>query len=865
MEANNSIRPGGSPNLPEMADNYDPQAASTNSAYWYWWWWQQQQHYQTQLMQQYTARSWAGGMEMDQTPPDVLKIQSPTAICKSPLAASVQAPDDAAQFLAEQFAVYKVQSPPADCKSPTVLVQATDDAAHLRPHLTSSQTTDQKSEKQDGKALSATLEDVIVEKPKPGDTADINSPQRSLQVDSDEQATHLKPTLLEAQQKQPVLRTSTGSSADLTISTKQRVGEIKKLREEMRTFYIDLAIDTFDCLMKMIVYIQFSMEEMNLEEIIGIAMTVVLVVAMLVLSFVIYQRVLNLKELAFVAEKGFSYKWKVQGYTFEAKGGTDPRIERDSTMRRVQRLKLRTGQAVFADLPWAVTNIIRLSTTTAGVRVSDLLSIASAGFGVGVKFTTIIEFCKLFLYQDKPKVIYESLPANVLCASGVSNDPDTLIAVTTVFESITAQLTDKPSWIFITMTANHDHEAGIAKLRELAPDIPYSGLTTCQGVLHGSRSCRDGQTCIAMWAICDTEGVFATGCFEAGDDAESSANEAMQKVHGQIRGVSKTDFRSCGKKPSFVWVNPSPGIEDNVLSGFARAVGSKVPMIGGTAADNDVTGKWKQWASNSVTGSVGCDSGTITNGGCSFMICYCSASVKGALYTGYNASAHVGVVTKIDGPRHILEIDHRSSTEVYNEWTGGALQNEMEQEEANVLGISSLFPLGQRCGSWEGEPYYRVMHPHLFKKATKSVTVFADVKEGENIVMMSGTKENLVNRIAQISSHVVRQSNFTTQEVRGALVIFCGGAMMYASDQMDTAAEKLYDALGGTPYVGIHTFGEQGQFPDGTSRHGNLMFSAVVFSSKRRVMKVMNMDTGEVILEDDPRFEEILLSGGLDN
>jgi hypothetical protein len=153
----------------------------------------------------------------------------------------------------------------------------------------------------------------------------------------------------------------------------------------------------------------------------------------------------------------------------------------------------------------------------------------------------------------------------------------------------------------------------------------------------------------------------------------------------------------------------------------------------------------------------------------------------------------------------------------------------------------------------------------MFKKATKSVTLFADVQVGENIVMMSGTKENLVNRIAQISSHVVRASNFSMQEVRGALIIFCGGAMMYASDQMDTAAEKLYESLGGTPYVGIHTFGEQGQFPDGSSRHGNLMFSAVVFSSKRTVMKVMNMDTGEVVLESDPRFEEILLSGGLDN
>jgi len=486
---------------------------------------------------------------------------------------------------------------------------------------------------------------------------------------------------------------------------------------------------------------------------------------------------------------------------------------------------------------------------------------------------------KSFFSKEKPKVIYESLPANVYCASGVSNDPDTIAAVTTVFESVSAQLTDQPSWLFLTMTANHNHEAGIKKLQELAPNVPYSGLTTCQGVLHGAKSCRDGQTCVAIWAIQDAEGAYATGCFDVGDDPEKSAHNAMKKVKNRLKAKgldedggnakandgAKIDFSHCGKKPSFVFVNPSPGSEDKVLSGLSSVVGDNIPLIGGSSADNDVTGKWKQWASNSVTGGNNSENATMTGGGCSFMLCYCSASVKGCLFTGYNASAHVGIVTKIDGPRHILEIDNRSSTEVYNEWTGGALQEELEADEANVLGISSLFPLGQRCGESEGEPYYRVMHPHLFKKTTKSVTLFADVQVGENIVMMSGTKENLVNRIAQISSHVVRASNFSMQEVRGALIIFCGGAMMYASDQMDTAAEKLYESLGGTPYVGIHTFGEQGQFPDGSSRHGNLMFSAVVFSSKRTVMKVMNMDTGEVVLESDPRFEEILLSGGLDN
>ena len=68
---------------------------------------------------------------------------------------------------------------------------------------------------------------------------------------------------------------------------------------------------------------------------------------------------------------------------------------------------------------------------------------------------------------------------------------------------------------------------------------------------------------------------------------------------------------------------------------------------------------------------------------------------------------------------------------------------------------------------------------------------------------------------------------------------------------MGKAAEKLQSALGGAPYLGVHTFGEQGQQPDGRSCHGNLMFSAVVFSSRRGKMKVVSLDTGAGLPEGD--------------
>ena len=41
------------------------------------------------------------------------------------------------------------------------------------------------------------------------------------------------------------------------------------------------------------------------------------------------------------------------------------------------------------------------------------------------------------------------------------------------------------------------------------------------------------------------------------------------------------------------------------------------------------------------------------------------------------------------------------------------------------------------------------------------------------------------------------------------------------------------------------------------------MFSALVFSSRRRIMLLSNLDREKFVLETDPKFREIALSGGI--
>ena len=63
----------------------------------------------------------------------------------------------------------------------------------------------------------------------------------------------------------------------------------------------------------------------------------------------------------------------------------------------------------------------------------------------------------------------------------------------------------------------------------------------------------------------------------------------------------------------------------------------------------------------------------------------------------------------------------------------------------------------------------------------------------------------------------------------GGLVIYCGGCMLHVRERMPEVVDQVVKAMGGAPFVGAFTFGEQGAIIDNCNRHGNLMVSALTF------------------------------------
>ena len=641
--------------------------------------------------------------------------------------------------------------------------------------------------------------------------------------------------------------------------------EQKELKKECRNFTFDILMDILDVYLKcqnFYFFMKFVEERKEYFKPLLSALTI----ACIIKFFCTLWRLKQVHEMRFVASHGYSKSWKKGDRIIGTGSGTDPRVARDMKDRTRRKQFITAFQAFFSDLPWLIIGLFQGSTYV--LDTFGFLSNSSSAFGFGMKFTSIIDLIKQGLKKKVP--LFTVCPAEIKIGSGCSYDEDANEAISNAYnEAVTKCDSGKgeyPSLVMVFMTANVDHEKALKKLDELTEgNVPYSGCTICRAAMMGTLFRQnDEKRLVSVWILIDPEGLYEVGMA----DLNQASN--TDETHSIVANIVRNTEDICKKKAlespdnpvvhgnaDFVWINPPPGNEDIIISAIQEGIGSSnIEIIGGSSSDNDFVGSWKQW--NSKTG--------IVTYGMPFVIGRCSAQVKGCAFAGYSATPKVGKITKMNGRRHIITIDNKPAGEVYDNWTSGHFKHLWEDpEDSVILGPSSEYPFGQVVSQdWDNEPVHRTLCPHLLVKKDKSIKLYSDVSEGELICMMTGTKENIQAKISSVPTHVLRSTGIPTSELRGALVTFCAGVFLYlGSDVADGACRKLDQSLGGVNYLGINTLGEQGPFPDGSVRHGNLGFSALVFSSRRKIMKLSNLDIDEFVLETDPKFKEIALSGGI--
>lgn len=377
----------------------------------------------------------------------------------------------------------------------------------------------------------------------------------------------------------------------------------------------------------------------------------------------------------------------------------------------------------------------------------------------------------------------------------------------------------RASLLYLFYGVGHDDAAIYRFLKARFGDVPIIGGTSCNGAMTDAGL--GGPGTIGLLAIDDPDGDYGSATARLDGDVESAAEQAL---------LDALDSAGCvGELPEMIWIYQAPGHEERVISGLRRVVGDRCPIIGGSSADNDVTGKWRQMGPD---GPV-CDSLVVG-------VMFSSGSIGYAFQGGYEPSGNSGVVTEIGfdrttasgvatrtAGRKLLTIDGRPAAEVYNEWVDGLLGDRLD-EGGNILADTTMHPVGVAAGAMDGIENYLLIHPEKILPGG-GLSTFAEVAEGAKLFGMLGSRKHLISRAGKTVEAATTMLPAGKDELAGGVVVYCGGCMLAVGDEMPKVAETVRESFAGTPFIGCFTYGEQGTLL-GRNAHGNLMISAIVFS-----------------------------------
>lgn len=409
---------------------------------------------------------------------------------------------------------------------------------------------------------------------------------------------------------------------------------------------------------------------------------------------------------------------------------------------------------------------------------------------------------------------------NIATAATTSTQPQVIRAM---YQQLLADLGETPHLLFIHCSVGHDIATVIEEVRRLTPHVAIHGGTSCQGVMTQAGVAAHQGLGLALLALADAMGNFGVGAAAIDGHPYQAAQAAVN--------LALANADCPGEVPAMVWLSAVPGHEEQLLAGIAAVVGDSVPVAGGSSADNQLDGAWKQFTADKVYN----DAVVVT-------VLFPSSEVLFAFHSGYEPTDAKGLITKTGGyeatgnkgiatatnQRTLTEIDGRPAAEVYNQWTGGLI-GDMLGKGGHILGLTTLRPLGRVAGHIGEVPYFQLSHPDSVTP-DNGLTLFADITAGDEIVLMRGTVDSLITRAGRVATSALETHRAKPQEVAGALVVYCAGCMLTVQDRLGEVVDSIREALPGVPFLGTFTYGEQGCFLNGGNRHGNLMISVLLFT-----------------------------------
>ena len=322
--------------------------------------------------------------------------------------------------------------------------------------------------------------------------------------------------------------------------------------------------------------------------------------------------------------------------------------------------------------------------------------------------------------------------------------------------------------------------------------------------------------CTSSAALCTQDGYLNketgySGMMLFGGDLEvvtagsKKTDETPREIGRRIAKEAISKLQGKDLEPDYFFMSASPANEEEYMKGIEDIIGD-VPVFGGSAADNTVEGKW----------SILNDGESFADG-CVLAIFYTNGEMKN-LYTGaYHETENAGIITKVEGRRTLVEIDHEPALKKYAEWTG---QNVNDIMGGNLLTATITAPLGVK------DPIGKVTairHP-MAGNDDYSMNIGADLVTNTAVIQMENTPEGILKANAET---VAKVSELMNTDINSYFLIHCGGRRLGLA--IAGIEEKIYPeikkAIPDKEFLMVFTFGEYGRGDHSSNTVGGLSLS----------------------------------------
>lgn len=326
--------------------------------------------------------------------------------------------------------------------------------------------------------------------------------------------------------------------------------------------------------------------------------------------------------------------------------------------------------------------------------------------------------------------------------------------------------------------------------------------------------------CTSAGALIIPEGIVASPDGFSGmmtlDDPNMSVTVASHTAGKNARLIGRKVAIEAVEKygkpevPAYFYMVASPKEEEDYLMGIQDIIG-RVPMFGGSAADDAVEGKWK----------IICEDKVFSDG-VAVAFFYTDNDIKTAYTGAYRETRKCGVITKVIDDRTLVSIDGEPSLKKYGEWIR---KDHNELRGTNLLVSSIRKPLGVKDPTGN---ITAIRHP-MIGNSNNTMNIGNKLAEKTVVIQMEATTDELIEATGETLKQV-KKSLLT--EPAAYVLVHCGGRKLGIGKRLDEVHKELLKASKGIPFITVFTFGEYGYNEHSGNTCGGLMLSFTAFGKE---------------------------------